>query len=460
MPIVVTPSRPRSWRWIALALLAPPLALSSLPSTAAAQDEGGLPACSTDRTTDCRLPGWPGSEQRDRPSPFGDVEGLVWFEDEVGDAPGDGIDILAAGVGRVTIDQPKPIRKADGTLRKGKVKKAVPKGTSLLVRVVVDRAPDTLDARHASIHVATDADGSRSDNAPSIVAEPDFPFAGSQDIYSLTWASTTGETTLQASDLAKGWYKAKTPFAASWATPTVIDFLIKPATFGQGFRVITNAAAADGGYDSLTLGPSPVPVDGRVGLAPACVEGSISQLPYVVPRVVDNKEVVRDVEAPASWQGGAALPLTDENVRSRVAALIAERDADGDGRASLPAWVNLFQNGTVVRQRADLELALDGEAALIATELGLLKRGYNVLRNIELDETGDRAVDAWLGEATDALREAMPPFRVNKRAGLLTGGAIGACIPWLEAPLEPVPSDPPAATIEPSVAPIDAAESA
>ena len=65
-----------------------------------------------------------------------------------------------------------------------------------------------------------------------------------------------------------------------------------------------------------------------------------------------------------------------------------------------------------------------------------------------------------LAEATDTLREATPPFRVNKRAGLLAGGAVGACIPWLEAPLDPVPSASPAATTEPSVAPIDAADSA
>ena len=44
----------------------------------------------------------------------------------------------------------------------------------------------------------------QSNNVPAGVARPDYPFAGSENIYSLTWAATTGKTRLLASDLASG----------------------------------------------------------------------------------------------------------------------------------------------------------------------------------------------------------------------------------------------------------------
>ena len=125
------------------------------------------------------------------------------------------------------------IRSADELLKLGKVKKAVPSGPAVLVRVVLDRGVDEVEGGHASVHVATDADGSRSNNAPSGVADPASPFAGFADVYSLTWASTTGKTRLLASDLAKRWYAGKDPFSAAWAAPNVLDVLIAPEYFGR-----------------------------------------------------------------------------------------------------------------------------------------------------------------------------------------------------------------------------------
>jgi hypothetical protein len=274
----------------------------------------------------------------------------------------------------------------------------------------------------------------------------DSPFAGTQDIYSLTYASTTGKTRLLASDLARGWYGDKGPYAASWAAPGVLDVLLRPQAFGDGFRVVTYVSGSDGGYDTVTLGPALIPSNGRVGLVPVCVEGSISGRPYTVDRLVENGQTLRNVEAPASWRGGARLPL-DQSSRGALETLIAATDDDGDGRVALPVTVSLFEDGVVIRQRPELQLALDGDEAQLALELGLTRRGYNVVRDIELRATGNEVADAWLGRATDALTEVMPPFRSTKKAGLVTGEAIGACVPALISPPPPVlESSPPPGT--------------
>jgi hypothetical protein len=432
MSRVVTISRPSARRAITLALAVGLFVSSAAP--ALGQDR---PTCDDSRTTDCVLPDWSEAMQRDVPSLFGEIDGVAWVDDERGDAPASGLDILGVGVGRVDIAKPEPIRSSDKLLKLNKAKKAVPSGEAILIRIALDRPPNEVEGGHASIHVATDINGSRSSNVPSGVASPDFPFAGSQDIYSLTWASTTGKTKLLSSDLAQGWYKTKDPFAASWVAPNVLDVLVAPKAFGQGFRVITHTAGNEGGYDIVSYGPAAVPVDGEVGLVPACIEGSIAAVPFVVGRLNENGQTVRNVEAPASWRGGAVVPIADE-VRPALEALIAERDEDGDGRIGLPTWVNLFEDGIVIRQRPDLDVALDGDLVLLSVELGLTRRGYNVLRDFEPQATGDAALDAWLERATDALRQTMPPFRSNKKGGLLIGEGIGSCIPWITPPA-PVP---------------------
>jgi hypothetical protein len=375
------------------------------------------------------------------PSLFGEIEGLVWIEDDEGDAPAGGLDILGVGAGRVRIEDPTPIRTADSLLKLGKAKKAVPAGEAVVVRVVLDGVPSDVPGGHASIHLATDFDGSRTNNVPAGIARPDFPFAGSDNIYSLTWASTTGKTRLLSSDLAKAWYKAKDPFAANWAEPTVLDFLVAPQAIGDGFRVITHAAGSEGGYDIVSYGPAPVPTDGRLGLVPVCHEGSISAVPFTIGRLSESDQTVRNVEAPASWRGGARIPV-ETAVRPALEAFITGADEDGDGRIGLPTWVNLFEDGLVIRQRPDLEIALDGDQAVLALELGLTRRGYNVLRDLEPGMTGEADLDAWLERATDALRATMPPFRLNKTSGLLVGEGIGACVPWFvpQAGAEPTAS--------------------
>jgi hypothetical protein len=434
MSRVVSLARPSLRRATSLVLSACLLAgIAAVPVRGA-----DLPACTAERSHDCLLPDWSEAIQRDIPSLFGEIDDVVWVDDQRGDAPDDGLDILGVGLGRVTIEDPDAIRTADGLLKLGQAQKAVPADEALLVRIVLDRTPSEVEGGHASIHIATDVDGSRSNNVPSGVGAPDFPFAGSQDLYSLTWAATTGKTKLLNSDLSKAWYKGAAPFAASWAAPNVLDVLVAPQRFGEGFRVITHTAGGDGGYDSVGFGPAAIPTAGAVGLVPTCIEGSIAAVPYVVRRLTENGQTVRNVEAPASWRGGATVPV-DEAIRDRLAAVVAAADEDGDGRIAIPTWVNLFEEGLVIRQRPDLELALDGDRAQLALELGLTRRGYNVLRDFEPQTTGDAEVDAWLERATDALRETTPPFRSNKKGGLLVGGAIGSCIPWLSAPVEPLP---------------------
>ncbi len=433
VPSVASARVRRALGWAAsVALLA-----GSLGVPVVAQD---LPACGDERAYDCRLPDWSDAVDGDLPSLFGQVQGIVWLDDLEGDAGPGGLDILGVGLGRVDIADPGAIRGSDELLKAGKRKKAVSGGPGVLVRIVLDRPLDQVDANHSGVHVATDVDNSRSNNAPTGVAAPDSPFAASQDIYSLTWASTTGKTALLASNLAKGWYGAKTPFAAAWAAPNVLDMLFTPERFGQGFRVITHVDGDGDGdrYDSVSFGVGPIPSDGRVALVPTCIEGSISAEPFMVEQMVENGQTLRDVEAPASWRGGASLPV-DDDTRSALGALIEANGAEADGWIGIPSTVSLFEDGLVIRQRPQLQIALDGDQAQLAVELGLTRRGYNVLRDLELEPTGDQRVDAWLQRATDSVSEYLPPFRSTKQVGLVAGEGIGSCIPWLAAEPGPAP---------------------
>jgi hypothetical protein len=301
---------------------------------------------------------------------------------------------------------------------------------------VLDRPLTEIADGHASIHVATDRDRSRSNNAPAGVGEGMQPFAGSEDVYSVVYATTSGDTRLLDSDLASGWYGDKDEFAAAWAAPTVLDVLLRPEALGDGLTVATHRSGTDGGYDTLTLGTGPIPLDGQVGLRPACLEASISGEPFVVRRLVENGQTLRDVEAPASWRGGASF-TTDAETLEALRSFVSAGDEDGDGRVMRPASVNLFEDGVVIGQRPDLELALDGEQVQLALELGITRRGYEVVRAVDLEPTGDAAVDAWLARAVDAFTEAMPPFRSGRQAGVLLGEGIGSCATSLIA--EPAP---------------------
>lgn len=404
----------------------------------------GPPACDSATTRDCVLADWSEAIARDTASPFGDIDGVVWIEDPPGDIAIAGLDILGVGLGRVDVEDPDAIRDSGDLLRRGSRKKAVSGGSHVLVRVVLDRPISEIESGHSGVHVATDIDRSRSNNAPAGVGSANNPFAGTQDIYSLTYAASADTTKLLDSDLSRQWYKGKGPYAAMWAAPNVLDMLIAPKAFGDGFRVITFVSGPDGGYDTATFGPAPIPSDGRVGLIPECIEASISSDPFTVGRIIENKQRLRNVKAPASWRGGAAFRV-NETERSAIEALIAASDA-ADGTLMLPSTVSLFEDGAVVRQRPDIQLRLDGEIAELSVELGLTRRGYNVLRDVELEPTGEATADAWLEQSTDILREMMPPFRSTKKAGLVVGEGIGACVSafaplTVDPPAEPVGDD-------------------
>jgi hypothetical protein len=412
-------------------------------TTVSAQD---LPSCDGGSTaSQCRLPLWPESQLRDAPGLFGTIDAASgsWIDDEIGEVAPGALDITAVGVGSVTIDDAAAIRDSTDLLRLGKPAKAVKGGDGVLLRIVLDRPIDQIEDGHTGVHIATDIDGSRTNNAPTGVGKARGPFAGSQDVYSLTYATTTDKVKLLDSDLSKGWYKDKSPFAASWVAPNVLDVLVRPQALGEGIRIVTFASGPEGGYDSITLGPSAIPVDGRVGLLPACTEAAISTDAFTIGRLVENGQTLRNIEAPASWQGGAAIPIDAES-RAAIEKLINAEDTDADGRIGLPATVSLFEDGLVIRQRPEVELALDGDTAQLAVELGLTRRGFNVVRSIKLEPTGNEVADAYLERATRALLDATPPFRSGKRAGPIAGDGIGTCVTALIATPPVVEPEPPA----------------
>jgi hypothetical protein len=454
MSVLVAPRRAvgRSLAIVTIACLA---ALGS-SVVVGAQD---LPDCDELATaSECQLPAWPATAQ-DVPSPFGTVQGLVWFEDPAGDVPAEGVDLRAMGIGLVDIEDAGPIRDLEGLLKLGKAKEAVRPGQNVLVRVVLERPLAETPAGYTSIHVATDRDRSRSNNAPAGVDAGEQPFAGVEDVVSVAYASTTGQTTLLDSDLASGWYEDGDPFAAAWASPTVLDLLLRPEAVGDGLAAVTYANGRDGGYDTLGLASGLVPLDGAVGLRPACLEAHLSAGPFVVRRLEENGQALRDVDTPASWLGGAALapdPASLEALRAYVAAA----DDDADGRVSLQADVNLFEDGQVIGQRPPLWLALADERVQLGLQLGIARRGYEVLRAIDLEATGDPVVDAWLDRAVDAFIEAMPPFRSGRQAGAILGDGVGTCVPALAGVWAPgdesadtIPVSPPASGDAGAIAP-------
>jgi hypothetical protein len=406
---------------------------AGLASPVTAQDQ--LAPCDPSAAASiCQLPSWPEDALATTPSRFGAIVGDTWVVDDSGDTGPGGLDIQAVGIGRVEVEEAGPLRRADDVLRTGRRNRAVRPGANAIVRIVLDRPIDEIAEGYAGIHVATDIDRSRTNNAPIGVGRAPQPFAGSEDVYSVTHATTTGLTELQDSDLARGWFRDRDAFAAAWAAPDVIDILIRPEGLGDELRVVTFTSAADGGYDVVDLGTGGIPVDGAVGLRPSCLAAAISTEPFVVPRLAERGQTVRDVETPASLQAGAAFRV-DDATRDALAAVIAASDTDGDGRAAIESTVALFEDGTTIRQRPMLEVALvgDTDTVRLALEIGLAQRGFDVVRQLTPTSTGDAIVDTWLAGATDALVEALPPFRLARRGGALVGDVV-TCVPDMIEP--------------------------
>jgi hypothetical protein len=397
------------------------------------------PACDpTLPASECQLAAWPVESQLEAPSPFGPISGTAWVTDGVGDVGPAGLDIQAVGVGSVDIAEPGPLRRSPDVLLRGRRIRAIRAGEGTVVRIVLDGAIDRVTDGYAGVHVATDIDRSRTNNAPAGVGSRRQPFAGSEDVYSVAYASTTGRTELLDSDLSRGWYRDRDAFAAAWAAPNVLDVLVRPEGMGDGFRAVTFTSADDGGYDVVDLGVGDIPANGLVGFRPSCLAAAITTEPFVVRRLAQAGQVVRNVEAPASWLGGAAFRL-DGETRAMLADFAALADDDADGRVELPASVDLFEDGTVMSQRPTLSLALEGDVAQLAVQLGLTRRGFDVVRQITLEPTSDAAVDAWLARATDAFVGSLPPFRVARRGGSLVGD-VATCLSALADPDAPGPA--------------------
>jgi hypothetical protein len=350
--------------------------------------------------------------------------------DPGGDAPAGGLDILAVGVGRVPVRDASSLRRAGDVLHVGNRRQAIRDGEALLIRTVLGSAPDAIPDGYAGVHVGTDVDGVRSNDAPSGVEAPSGPFAGLQEVYSFSVAAGE-EPDILFSDLARGWYKGKQAYVASRPAPEVVDILVRPEHFGETFRVATfTDTSAGGGYDVAGLGGilATIPLDGRVEAAPSCLEASVASEPFVVERLIENGQTFRDLETPRSWTGTARFALTDEE-RAALEALIATGDVDLDGAIDLAGEAVLVEEGLNVRQIPRLSLAVQGGEAVLRLGLGLARRGFIVIRDIVVEPTGDAIVDAFVTRAADALVDAVPPFRVARRSGLVLASAAGACVP-------------------------------
>jgi hypothetical protein len=416
--------------WLSLAIVTACLGLT-LP--VAAQDGADvLASCDGPAVppAGCRVGAWPSDGAAALPSPFGRIEPGVWVIDPGGDAPAGGLDIVAVGVGRIPVREASSLRSAADVLRVGNRRQALRDGQALLIRTVLGSAPDAIADGHAGVYVATDVDGVRSNDAPTAVEEPSGPFAGFQEVYSFNVAAGE-DPDLLFSDLARGWYRGRQPFAAHRPAPEVVDILIRPERFGEAFRVATfTETTAGGGYDIAGIGATlaTIPLDGRVPPTPTCLEATVAAEPFIVERLVENGQTFRDVETPRSWTGTARFAVTDQE-RVALEGLVATGDADQDGAIDLEGEAVLVEEGLNVRQSPRLGLRLqDGEAAL-TIGLGLARRGFIVIRDITVEPTGDTTADAALARVADGLVEAVPPFRVARRSGPVIVPANGPCVP-------------------------------
>jgi hypothetical protein len=408
--------------------------LATLSAPVVAQTGGDVPPCEAGPVpaTGCLLSTWPTDGAAALPSRFGRIEPGVWMTDPAGDAPAGGLDILAVGAGRVPVREASALRRSEDVLRVGNRRQAVRDGEALLIRTVLGSPPDAIADGHAGVHVGTDVDGVRSNDAPSGVEAPSGPFAGLQEVFSFTVAAGE-EPDILFSDLARGWYKGKQAYAASRPAPEVVDILVRPERFGETFRVATfTDTTAGGGYDVVGIGGvlAPIPLDGQVDAAPTCLEASVATEPFVVERLVENGQTFRDLETSRSWTGTARFALTDGE-RAALEALIATGDLDQDGAIGLVGEAVLVEEGQNVRQTPRLGLRVDDGEAVLGIALGLARRGFIVIRDVAIEPTGHATVDAVLTRAADALVDAVPPFRVARRGGPVLASAAGPCTPGI-----------------------------
>jgi hypothetical protein len=295
---------------------------------------------------------------------------------------------------------------------------------------VLASAPDAISDGHAGVFVATDVDGVSSNDAPGGVDDPDGPFAGLQEVFSLNIAAGE-DADLLFSDLSRGWYRGREAFAAHRPAPEVVDLLVRPERFGEDLRVATFATGSEGsGYDVAGIGTTVarVPIDGIAQPAPSCLEASIGTEPFVVERLIENGQTFRDIETARTWSATALFALSDAE-RAAIEALVAARDADGDGSVDLTGEVVLVEEGLNVRQTPRLRLGLHEGHARLSLDLGLARRGFVVLRDLAIEPTGDAVVDPVLTRASNALTTAVPPFRVARRGGPVLTSAPGVCAP-------------------------------
>jgi hypothetical protein len=80
-------------------------------------------------------------------------------------------------------------------------------------------------------------------------------------------------------------------------------------------------------------------------------------------------------------------------------------------------------------QRPEVRLAIHERRVQLVLQLRTTRQGYEVLRAIDLESTGDPVADGWLAGALDAFAEAVRPFRSGRQAGPIVGEGLGSCRP-------------------------------
>ena len=80
-----------------------------------------------------------------------------------------------------------------------------------------------------------------------------------------------------------------------------------------------------------------------------------------------------------------------------------------------------------LREHVKLRVTIRGGNLYMGAIVGLGAYGYHKLRSIELDSTGNEAVDGILKRSADAAVTTMPPWAVDEQQGLTAGDPT--CLP-------------------------------
>jgi hypothetical protein len=409
----------------------------------------------------CTLPAWDPGEAWPFAGRVDTEHAFYWPSSRTAvEPPGD-----IVGVGWVPIRlsgrQARQVRNADRFTTAGPEDRAIRSGDYMLVQIETAEVPTDGDGNRG-FHLGTDTDGTRSNNVPAAVVDPDSAFQDLQNLYTLYLVAGRDAPTLASTDFGSGktgadgsvWYNDDVRFAARVTdTPPGVQFLVRARDLGQGFRPIVIGPAGAGGarpagiasavgadlprpatfaqgdevfpdgIDVATLGTrlGLLPTDGRVDGATGGFQLDVLHgppgLPFELSDGDGNPVTIPCLSgSPLIW----GLWLTFDDLE-RLTAWVERQDADGDGVVDIPIRMRVRRDDTPMIQDTVVRLTLLGNRLWLGTVVCLTGYGSYEVIDIDLGEPGSDLDDV-LERAMSAVPAQVPRWVVDADEGRVAGG--------------------------------------